>query len=230
MKLQLCVVILEIHWGDFMKKVLLFFEVLFLIVTFLGCGENFEKDGGESPQEMLSNMESYSCKASVLAVSNKGQNAYDVNILWEKGGKYRIETTSPKLLEGNVILFDGKGIWQYNPNVKSKISFVGIGGEFDGKSKIFISEFMKNYLKCKDSSEEEVKLGGKKFIVFYANVDGGKYFKSQKLWFDIEKGEPSCLETFDDGGKLAFKAEFSDFKFNVQSDEKAFDPLESFPK
>ncbi len=206
-----------------MKKYFLIFLLFFLSLAVEGCGESSFGREGKKPAEILAEMKSYSCFADVLIVSNKGENNYKVNIFWEKGGKYRIETTSPKLLEGSVILFDGKGIWHYNPNVKSKISFIGVGGDFDGKSKIFISEFMKNYFKRSDSFEEEIRLAGKDYIVFYANVDDGKYFKFQKLWFDIEKGEPSALETFDDDGKLVFKADFSNFKFNEESNEKAFE-------
>jgi len=209
-----------------MKKLFLFGLVLFIMTGFFGCEKNTEieekKIEEKNVKEKIISMNSFSCKAEVLAISNKGQNKYSVSLLWRQDGKYIIKTNSPDILEGNIILFDGNGIWQYNPNVESKISFVGIGGEFDGKSKIFISEFMKSYLDGGNSSEEEVYLSGNKYSVLTTEIDGGKYFAKQKLWININESVPARLETYDNEDNLIFAAEFSDFKFNEKIGDEKF--------
>ncbi len=209
-----------------MKKLFLFGLVLFIMTGVLGCEKSENSDGKkineENVKEKIISMNSFSCKAEVLAISNKGQNKYNISLLWRQDGKYIIKTTSPNILDGNIILFDGNGIWQYNPNMESKISFVGIGGEFDGKSKIFISEFMKSYVNGGDSSEEEIYLSGNKYSVLTAKTDGGKYFAKQKLWININENVPAKLETYDDKDNLMFVAEFSDFKFNEKIGDEKF--------
>ncbi|MCI8805582.1 MAG: outer membrane lipoprotein carrier protein LolA [Clostridiales bacterium] len=192
-----------------------------ILACICGCsGESAEER--TDVKEKITSMSGYSCEAEINVKSNKGQNNYSARISWEKSGKYKIETKSPEILKGNVILFDGKGLWQYNPNIESKISLSKTGGDFDGKSKIFISEFMKSYLSGSDSSEEEVLFGGKKYNVLLANVGGGKYFAYQKLWIDVEEEVPFRLQTFDDKNNTVFSADFSDFKFDSDFSEDEF--------
>jgi len=209
-----------------MKKILLIF-ILILSSALTSCEKSNIEDNPveaeKSAKEKITEMKSYSCLSEITAISNKGENKYTAEILWESTGKYIIKTHNPEILSGNIILFDGKGIWQYNPNVKSKISFLGVGGEFDGKSKIFISEFMKTYLKNSASSDDEIYLSGIKYLVLSSKTNGGKYFAKQKLWIDAEKKLPIKLETYDSENNVVFSAEFKDFKFNPELDEKTFD-------
>ncbi len=205
-------------------KMLKYFNIILAVggVAFIcACsGESVEKRA--DVKEKITSMSGYSCDAEINVKSNKGENSYSARISWEKSGKYKIETESPEILKGNVILFDGKGLWQYNPNIESKISLSKTGGDFDGKSKIFISEFMKSYLSGSDSSEEEVLFDGKKYDVLLANVGGGKYFAYQKLWIDVDEGVPFRLQTFDDKNNTVFSADFSDFKFDADFSEDEF--------
>jgi len=212
--------------GDFMSKIFKFFYYLKILaaagvlIHLCGCGD---AAGGEPDiKEKITSMNSYSCNASINVKSNKGENNYSVHISWDKSGKYKIQTYEPEILNGNVILFDGKGLWQYNPNMESKISLQKTGGDFDGKSKIFISEFMKSYLNGNDSSEEETFYNGKKYNVLLANIGAGKYFVYQKLWIDTEEEVPFRLQTFDDKDNVIFSADFSDFKFDVKFSDDEF--------
>ena len=99
-----------------MKKLFLFGLVLFIMTGVLGCEKSENSDGKkineENVKEKIISMNSFSCKAEVLAISNKGQNKYNISLLWRQDGKYIIKTTSPNILDGNIILFDGNGIWQ----------------------------------------------------------------------------------------------------------------------
>ena len=204
-----------------MKKFLI--VILFCIICVTqGCSGESAVSEKKDFKEMVVSMKSYSCDAKVTVVSNKNEDVYEVSIIWENGGRYRIKTNKPDILTGNIILFDGKGLWQYNPNVQSKISFAGVGGDFDGKSKIFISEFMKTYLNSQGDTEKEVFLNGKNYYVYETDVDGGKYLSRQKLWVDEEKAVPFKLETFDSQGNVIFTAEFSEFKYDVEISEKEF--------
>lgn len=208
-----------------MKKFFVLWLILFVLSGLYGC-ENKQEDTAikeENIKDKITNMESFSCTGNITAISNKGENNYKVKLIWRKDGKYIIKTEEPEILNGNIILFDGKGIWQYNPNIKSKISFDGIGGEFNGKSKIFISEFMKSYLNGGNSLEEEIYLSGNKYLILYTDINGGKYFAKQKLWINSDNGVPNKLETFDNENNIVFSAEFSDFKFNEKFDDKIFE-------
>ena len=200
--------------------------VIGVLAALCGCAEESAREENVDVKEKLASMNSYSCDAYVSVKSNKGENSYSVHIMWEKSGRYKIQTETPDILKGNVILFDGKGLWQYNPNVESKISLAQADGDFDGKSKIFISEFMKSYLSGSNSSEEEIVFGGRKYNVLLANIDGGKYFAYQKLWIDTAEEIPFRLQTFDENNNTVFSADFSDFEFNTEFSDEEFRILE----
>lgn len=197
--------------------------IIFCAIAFM-CGCTNEDSGvlKKDFKEKITSAKNYSCNAKITAISNKNEDVYEVFLIWEDSGKYKIKTSKPEILSGNIILFDGKGLWQYNPNVQSKISFSGVGGNFDGKSKIFISEFMKSYLNSRGISEKDVFLNGKSYHIYDADIDGGKYFSEQKLWVDMEDSVPFKLETFDSEGNIVFTAEFSDFKFDAELSEDEF--------
>lgn len=208
-----------------MRKTIFVCFVCFTII-FTVCSCQTEGDPSEKTtdiKEELINIESYSCGAKIKVASNNGSNDYYVNIAWQKDGRYRIKTEQPKILTGNIILFDGKGLWQYNTNVESKISIVGANPDFEGKNKVFISEFMKNYLNGSNSTQNEIFKDGKNYLVLSAEPNYGKYFAKQTLWIDSNEKVPVKLETYNDENKPIFIAEFFDFKFNEKFSEDIFD-------
>lgn len=209
-----------------MKKCCLALLFFFLSIILCSCQEVYDKK--QDVKEKILTMENFSADAKISLFSNQSTNTYKVNIIWEKTGRYIIKTFEPNILNGNIILFDGKGIWQYNPNVKSKISFVGVGGEFDGKSKVFVPEFLKKYLNGSEISEKEVLANGVKYLVLTTKTNNEKNFDMQKLWIDTQKQAPFKLETFDKKGKLIFLVEFLNFNFNIKTLEKDFDVCNGF--
>ena len=72
-----------------MKKIAL---VLILCVVTL-CGCSTIKDNStpmEKIQKRLSEMESYTCDATMKRISNKGENTYDIKQYYKSSGEYRL--------------------------------------------------------------------------------------------------------------------------------------------
>lgn len=208
-----------------MNKGSLFLCSAVIAAALCGCAKTPEVLNTVSAEEKITSMKSYLCDADITVKSNKGENNYSVHILWDKSGKYKISTYEPEILNKNIILFDGKGLWQYNPNIESKISLKGTGDDFDGKSKIFISEFMKSYLNGNNSSKKEISENGRKYIELSAEINGGKYFAYQKLLIDAEEKTPFKLETYDKENNVVFLAEFSNFEYDAEFQKEEFSVL-----
>ncbi|WP_250278402.1 hypothetical protein [[Clostridium] colinum] len=204
---------------NFLKKS--FFIMLIFILA--GCSKNKEdKDDYVSVQEKFVNMEAYSCNAEVTFYSNNGENKYNIAQQAKNDGRYYIEATSPDNVKGNIILFDGNILWQYNPTLDSKISV----GDKDkmARKEICLFSFLENHLKSKDIALETANIDDNVYSVLEAKIPGGnKYFDSEKLWINNETKAPEKLIIYDTEGKERILVEYDNFIYNPQIQDSKFD-------
>lgn len=205
-----------------MKKIIIY--LLATVMIFLtGCGETAEGENGayENIQKKLVEMKSYKCKAEIKYISNNNETSYSTIIYCKTDGPYRIETLAPKELEGGIIVFDGKMIWQYNPKVESKIS--AVGSDKPERKEILISSFIKNYVKSQETTVETSQFNEGLCTVLDAKIPGDKkYFSTEKLWIDNKTLSPVRLVIFDKDGKEIITADFEDFEYNPELKDDLF--------
>lgn len=205
-----------------MKKVMFIIVGLFTFLT-VGCSSSNQDDVSayEKIQNKLIKMETYQCEATVKYISNKGENEYDTKQFCKSTGEYRIETISPKEVEGNIVMFDGKMIWQYNPRVEGKISLNT--PDKPARHEILLSSFMENYVKSHDVSLETANFGEGKSTVFEAKIPGDeKFFSTEKLWVDNETHMPLQLVVYDKENKERIIVTYKTFEYNVKLDDSLF--------
>ena len=196
----------------------------FVMLTFalVGCSKgNVTNDDYASIQDKFVDMESYSCNANVTFYSNKGENTYTISQQAKNDGRYYIETKSPENVKGNIILFDGNILWQYNPSLDSKISV----GDKDkmARKEICLFTFLENHLKSKDISLETANIDDNMYSVLEAKISGGnKYFDSEKLWINNETKSPEKLVIYDIEGKERVLVTYEDFVYNPKIEDSKF--------
>lgn len=205
-----------------MKWVKLILIISFVTVLSSCSNKNTnELSNYDKIQSNLINMKGYKCEANVKYISNKGENNYETRQYCKITGEYKIETTSPKEVEGNIILFDGKMIWQYNPRVEGKIS-VNMPDK-PARREILLSSFVENYVKSKDVSIESSNTDEGMCTVLEAKIPGDlKFFDSEKLWVNNESKLPYQLVVYDTEGKERIMVTFKNFEFNPKFDENTF--------
>lgn len=196
---------------------------LIMLVFFItGCTKTNSTDDYVNIQEKFINMESYSCNANVVFYSNKGENTYTINQQAKNDGKYYIETTYPEDVKGNVILFDGNILWQYNPSLDSKIS-VGDKEKIERKE-ICLFSFLENHLKSKDITLETANIDDNLYTVLEAKIPGGnKYFDSEKLFINNKTKSPEKLIIYDTEGKERVLVSYDNFIYNPKIEDRKFD-------
>lgn len=196
---------------------------LFIIFTFLlvGCSNSISGDDYATIQEKIMNMESYSSQGNVKYISNKGETSYDIKQSVKKDGKYIIETISPEAVAGNIILFDGSIVWQYNPKLDSKIS-VGDKDKLERKE-ISIFSFLENYVKSKDVALETSNIDDQIYTILEAKIPGNnKYFSTEKLWLNNETKVPEKLIIYDTDGNERVVLTFNKFEYNAELSDEIF--------
>ena len=196
------------------------FFIMF-VLALAGCSKASDTDEYANIQDKLVNMESYSCEAEVTFYSNKGENKYTINQQAKNDGRYFLETTSPDSVKGNIILFDGNMLWQYNPNLDSKIS-VGDKDKMERKE-ICLFTFLENYLKSKDVALETANIDESIYTILEAKIPGGnKYFDSEKLFINNETTLPERLVIYDTEGKERVLVTYNNFVYNPEIEDSKF--------
>lgn len=195
----------------------------FLMLAFMliGCSKTKNTDDYVDIQDKFVNMEAYSSSIDLTFYSNKGENSYTVNQEAKNDGRYYIETTSPDNLKGNVIVYDGSMLWQYNPHIDNKISL----GDKDKMSRkeICLFSFLENHLKSKDIALETANIDDSIYSVLEAKIPGdNKYFDSEKLWINNKTKSPEKLVIYDKDGNERVVAKYNNFVYNPKIEDSKF--------
>lgn len=199
-----------------MKRLFLFLFVIMLT----GCTK--EANSYPTIQDKLMAMESYSTDCKLTYISNKGETVYETKQIAVQDGRYRIETQKPDEYKNNIVMFDGKMVWQYNPNLENNKISVNPPDKA-ARREILIFSFMENYVKSKDVGVETANLDESRCTVLEAKLAGNnKLLSSEKLWIDNETQTPLQLVIYDENNKERIVAEFSNFVYNCSLDEKDF--------
>ncbi|MCL2874373.1 MAG: hypothetical protein FWE29_05505 [Defluviitaleaceae bacterium] len=203
-----------------MKKYYIFILTAIILAVFAtGCGASEAAVVDPSTYEKiitkLSEMETYRSEASVQYISNKNSNTYRVIQYNKMSGEYRIEVISPEQSAGNVTVFDGTTISQFNKRNEGRI-FV-LAREDMARSEILVTSFIRNYL---DSTETSVSVGsfdnGKCTVLEVSLPGEHPYLATAKLWVDNKDLVPVKLVIYDSEGGERIVVIYENFEYNVE--------------
>lgn len=197
------------------------FLIMFIFML-VGCSKEKNNEDYVSIQDMLINMDSYSANVNVTYYSNKGENSYSISQDAKNDGKYYIKTNAPEHLKGNILLYDGKLLWQYNPSLDKKISI----GEKDkmARKELCIFSFLENHLKSKDIALETSNIDDNIYTILEAKIPGDdKYFSTEKLYINNKTKAPEKLIIYDKEGKERVIAQYDSFVYNPKLEDSKFD-------
>lgn len=199
--------------------------------VFSGCGilaKDREADGidvnaYEKIHEALMNMHSFQAEATIRYISNKNTNEYNTLQHGRMSGEYRIEVIGPEDVAGNITVFDGTNIYQFNPAVSDRIAVSA--KEMPERSQVLLTSFMKNYIISKEAAPAAGDFGEGRATIFEAHVPGTHpYMATQSLWVDNETLKPLQLIIFDADGVERIVITYTSFEYNPELEESLFQP------
>jgi len=205
--------------------------IVLATVTISACGLLPGRDGAggicasayEKIHDALMNMHSFRAEATIKYISNKNTNEYITLQHAKMSGEYRIEVTGPEDVAGNITLFDGTTIYQFNPNVSNHIA-VSVN-ETPERSEVFLTSFIRNYIASVDSTVMAGNFDENAVTILEAKVHSEHpYMHSQKLWVDNETQKPLQMIIFDADGVERIVITYSSFEFNSEFEDSLFRP------
>ncbi len=200
-----------------MKKIIMFLMLMLL------CGCSPKAKGYASVQDKLMNMQSYRADTQITYISSNETTTYKAIQSAVNDGKYKLVTYYPENFKNCSVLFDGKMIWQYNPNVEKKININS--QDKPERSQLILFSFMENYVKSQNTTVATASNDGSEYTVLEAEIqNGNKFLTKEKLWVDNEQMQPSKLIIYDENDKERIILTFNSFEYNCQFDENEFLP------
>lgn len=193
-------------------------------LTLSGCGSPIvqQKSLYERISDTLTSLESYEATATVRYYSNNSSNAYETKQQCLTTGEYRVEILSPSEGAGNITVYDGNVITQFNPLVGGKKTF----GKVDkpDRYEIFLTSFIRNHL-----AGQEVTIAcianpdDERFTTLEAVVPGDNpYLATERLVIDNETLKPVELIILDPQGEERISVTYKEIEYNVKLDESVF--------
>lgn len=177
----------------------------------------------ERIHEALMNMHSFQAEATIRYISNKNTNEYITHQQARMSGEYRIEVTGPEDVAGNITVFDGKTIYQFNPSVSERIA-VSVR-ETPERSQVFLTSFIKNYIASQEVSVAAGNFDEGAATIFEAPIPGTHpYMATQRLWVDNETLNPIQLIVYDADGVERIVITYTSFEYNPELDGSTFQP------
>lgn len=197
-------------------------KIIIILSLFLLCSCGLKPiEGYESIQDKLMTMESYCTNAKITYINNKGEDSFDTIYYATKDGKYRMELLQPQDYKDNIILFDGKMVWHYNPSIEQKVQVDA--PDKPQRQELSLFTFLENYVKSQEVTVESANLDEGLCTVLEAEIPGdNKFLSTEKLWVSNEDMLPVRLVIYNEEGKEKIIVEFSDFKYNCEIDETKF--------
>ncbi len=204
------------------KITVIIITILFLLA---GCKseteQKAEKSSYEDIQKKLSELQTYKSEASVKYISNKNENEYNTLQHCKISGEYRVEVIGPESASGNVTMFDGNVIGQFNPKIGAKLRISQ--KETKDRSEIFLTSFIKNYFSSDEVSVSASNLEDTKCSVFEAVIPGEHpYLYNEKLWIDNETQMPLKMVIYDPQGMERIIVTYKTFEYNVELEDSLF--------
>lgn len=199
-----------------MKKILL----ILMTILLSACSQG--KNAYPTIQEKLTAMESYRTGVQLTYISSKGETKYTAVQTAAKDGRYKIETSEPEEYRDNVVMYDGKMVWQYNPQLENNKISVNPPDKAS-RREIILFSFLENYVKSKDVSVGAASLDESLCTVLEAQIPGdNRLMATEKLWVNNETQDPVRLVIYDSENKERIVAEFTDFEYNYPIDDNTF--------
>jgi outer membrane lipoprotein-sorting protein len=205
------------------------FMLLLAVAFFItGCKGNAGEPTVTEPvvyekiHKMLTEMQTYKSEASVKYITNKNVNTYETMQFVKMSGEYRIEVLGPEQSAGNITVFDGTFISQFNTQNGGRI-FI-LAKEDMARSEILISSFVKNYLDSMATAASAESVDDGKYTVIEAEIPGEHpYLSIGRLWINNKKLVPTKLIIYDPDGGERIVVNYENFEYNIELANDIFD-------
>lgn len=199
-----------------LKHIKNFVIISIMLIIFCSCGKNINMSG-EDVHKSLYVMTSYECIAQIKVITNKNERVYTVRQYFKHPNKFKVEVIDPKEIKGFKTIYDGINLYIYGAGNNQEQLLKNYSSIYDNK--LFLSDFMSNYLKCEKS---QITKDDKNIRLTTTVMNQNNYMDTHQLVIDKTTGLPKELNLFDVNKSLKMGIVYIKFISNPRLDDKIF--------
>ncbi|SJZ81207.1 LolA family protein [Garciella nitratireducens] len=200
-------------------KLLLFFVGIFLLLSGCSSSDLTKEEVIERVQKKFGEVKTYQCIVEAEVIGNKGSQVYKIKEFY-KNGCYRLETLSPKNLEGKTVVVKQNKAKIYHPSIHQSI----IIDDFttNHTEGLFLGDFLSwNF---QESVEiEESNMNNQEYVIVKKVIDEQDYYHYQKsLWINKKNMLPKYIKVYDKEENIRLHLNLQNLMINEEIDDKLF--------
>ena len=201
-----------------MRSILLL-VIIGVILIFTGCSDLTKEEVVEKAQDKIDNIKTYQCRVEVEIFGNRGSQIYEISQSY-KEGSFRLETLSPKHLEGKIVIIEENRAKIHHPNIEQSITIENFIQ--NREESMFLGDFLAwNFQEVLEV--REITHQGKDYFILSKEMDQGSFYHhTQCLWLEKKSIEPKYVKIYDDKGNLRIEISIFDLEINKNIDDGLF--------
>ncbi len=196
--------------------------VVIVMALFSGCIEMSAEQIAQKMKEKQDSIKDFSATMVITSDFGGKSEMAKAKMMNKMPDKNRIEYLEPAEMAGQIMVNDGKTIWNYNPtkNEVTRMDMPEIGKLSEQDYTRSIKELLNQTdISCLGTDKFE----GRSVYIIKASPKNGSMGIRYNMFVDSENWMPLKMEMFDKNDKLMTSIEYRDIKFNTGISDSEFE-------
>lgn len=199
-----------------MKKIIIIFSILFLVV---GCGKYGKEDVIKDLESKVNSSDSYLLKGSLEIYRNEDLYTYNVESAYQKKNKFKVTLVNTTNNHKQVILKNNDGVYVETPSLNKNFKFQS---EWPyNNSQIYLLQPIISDLQSDDDIKYQKEKNGY-ILTFKANYINNRALINQKVYLDNNL-KLKKVEVLDSDKAVVMRFKITKYKMNYKFDKSYFD-------
>ena len=203
-----------------MKKVLILFAGIMLLLALSACGQKTQSDVVTDLNKKMEEMKGYKANAKMTLQMGNNPQVYNVEIWHKNPTYYRVNLKNQEKDQSQMILRNDEGVYVLTPALNKSFKFQSEWPENSSQAYLYES-LVKDITEDKAATFKEED----KQYVFETKTryQNNKMLPYQQITLNKKDLAPVSVKVMDSDNNVLVTVEFSDVKFDTSFDKDAFD-------
>lgn len=193
--------------------------ILCVMALLAGCGTKDAESVVKELDKVVTNMESYHGKGTMILHTGQQPIEYQVEVSYQKPQYYRIALTNAKKDITQIVLRNDEGVFVLTPRLNKVFRFQSDWPANQGQVYLYQTLIQSILL---DSSRQFVTDKDSYVFDVMANYQNGSLAR-QKIWLNKSDYAPRQVEVSDTNATVMVEVKFDSFEFDSKLDKSVFD-------
>lgn len=203
-----------------MKKLLILFTGIMLVLALAGCGQKSQEDVIAALDEKIKDSKGYKVQAKMSLQMGSNPQVYNVEIWHKNPSFYRVNLKNEAKDQSQMILRNNEGVFVLTPALNKSFKFQSEWPE--NSSQAYLYESLVKDIK-EDKSATFKATDNHYIFETKTRYQNNKMLPTQEITLNKKDLSPVSVKVMDPDKNVLVHVEFKNMKFNSSFDKDAFD-------